>query len=287
MKKTIEVEVELLNALAELVPSSSKTTLRQMLQRDRVRVNGAVVKDAKRQLVKGDQLEIASRAMPSLLPPELNILFEDEHIVVVDKAAGLLTVATERERDATVQNYLNKYLYHSAGSRERIHVVHRLDRDTSGVLVFAKSFAIREKLKNTFAAHDIERVYHAIVEGTMEKSKGTFKSILVEDEDTYQVKSVEASEKGKLAVTHYKVLQAGKRYSYLEVTLETGRKNQIRVHLSEAGHPVVGDERYGATTNPLKRLGLHAHVLGFKHPMTRKAMRFTSPIPDAFRSLKL
>jgi 23S rRNA pseudouridine1911/1915/1917 synthase len=285
VRKTIDSATVLLEALAALVPGTSRTTLRQMLANDRVRVNGELAREAKRLLEAGDVVEIASKTTPSLLPPELNILFEDEDVIVVTKAEGLLTVASKGERERTAQAYLNDYLA-AKGIRERIHVVHRLDRDTSGVLVFAKSFEIREKLKDLFAAHDIERIYIAIVEGEMEKQQGTFQSYLAEDEFTYQVKSVKSETKGKLATTHYRVIRNGPPFSMVEVTLETGRKNQIRVHFSEAGHPVVGDERYGATANPLRRLGLHAKLLGFVHPRTGKKLVFTAPLPEAFKKIK-
>lgn len=256
-----------------------------MLQSDRVRVNGALERDAKRRLVPGDVVEIASKATPSLLPPELTVVYEDDHLIAVNKAAGLLTVSTAKERERTAQAFLNEYL-RLKGFRDRIHVVHRLDRDTSGVMLFAKSFDVRQKLKDIFAAHDIDRVYHAIVERPMEHERGTFRSYLAED-DTFTVRSVASERKGKLAVTHYRVLRQGLRYAYLEVTLETGRKNQIRVHLSEHGHPVIGDERYGAQTSPIRRLGLHAHLIGFSHPVTGKKMTLTAPVPDSFRTLDL
>lgn len=286
MRKTAERESTLLEILGELVPGTSNTTLRQMLQSDRVRVNSAVEKNAKRKIVAGDVVDVASKGSAHLIPPELSVLYEDADLIVVNKASGLLTVSTESEKDRTVQSWLNIYLREKKfGSR--IHVVHRLDRDTSGVLVFAKNFETREKLKERFAAHDIERVYTAIVEGAVREKRGTFRSMLVENEETFHVRSTTSSTKGKLAVTHYSVVKAGEQYTMVDVTLETGRKNQIRVHFSEAGHPVAGDERYGAKTDPLKRLALHARLLGFVHPKTGKKMTFTAPLPDVFNSLPL
>lgn len=285
MRKTVGQPTTLIEILEQLVPGSSRTTLRQMLQSDRVRVDGQLEKNAKTPLAPGQVVEIAARATPRILPPELSIVFEDDWLLVVDKAEGLLTVATKHEREKTAQAYLNSYLA-ARGSRERIHVVHRIDRDTSGVLVFAKSFEVREALKETFAAHDIERMYVAIVEGTVKEDRGTIRSYLREDE-TYTVRSVQSDKNAKLAITHFETIRRGRRYSYLHVTLETGRKNQIRVHMTEQGHPVIGDERYGATSDPIKRLGLHAHVLGFEHPVTRKPLRFTSPVPRAFATLQL
>ena len=278
MRRIVTTSVSLLEFLAGLYPDSSKTTLRQLLQTGRVRINGETEKDAKRQLEVDDIVEVAPKNDRSQLPPGLSILHEDKDVIVVLKANGLLSVATEREREHTAQAYLNEYL------RDRVHVVHRLDRETSGVMMFAKNFEARERLKDRFAAHDIDRVYVAIVEGAMQPSSGTIRSNLLEGKDL-RMRSVDVHPDAKFAVTHYRTTATAGAYSMLEVTLETGRKNQIRAHLSEAGHPVAGDPFYGATTNPLGRLGLHAKLLGFAHPTTGQRMTFTAPLPKSFREL--
>ena len=272
----------LLEALQTRFPDSSKTTLRQLLQKGRVSVNGAVEKDAKLVLDDGDIVDVGAKPTQRALPPGVTVLHEDDAVIVLLKPHGLLTVATERERENTLQAGLNRYL--AGGGRERIHVVHRLDRETSGVLVFAKTFPAREALKEQFAEHSADRLYLAVVEGTMAPPEGTFRSNLLEGRDL-RMRSVAAHADAKLAVTHYRTVEVKAPYSMLEVTLETGRKNQIRAHLSEAGHPVAGDQFYGATTNPLDRLGLHAKLLGFTHPTTGKRLSFTAPIPHAFRDL--
>lgn len=253
-----------------------------MLSSGRVRVNGEVEKNAKRELADDDAIDVTSKSMQRALPAELSILFEDEHVIVVLKANGLLTVATERERETTAQAYLNTYL--GSKGEERIHVVHRLDRETSGVLVFAKHFAAREALKEQFAAHTVDRIYIALIEGAMVPPAGTFSSHLREMRDLKMV-SVKAHPEAKYAVTHYRTIEQGGGYSMLEITLETGRKNQIRAHLSEAGHPIVGDRMYGSAVNPIGRLGLHAKLLGFDHPMTGKHLVFTAAVPKSFRTL--
>ena len=281
MRKTIAEPSTLLDALAALYPDSSKTTLRQMLQAGRVRVNGEMEKNARRELDVDDVIDVGQKSMQIALPPELSILHEDEDLIVVLKAHGLLTVATERERETTAQAYLNAYLKEKGEGR--IHVVHRLDRETSGVLVFAKSFEAREALKEKFAAHDVERVYVAIIEGELDPPRGTFRSHLRERRD-YRMESVDAHPDAKLAVTHYRTIDTNGRYSMLEIRLETGRKNQIRTHLAEAGHPVVGDRLYGSAINPLGRLGLHAKILGFDHPRTKERMVFTAPLPKVFKT---
>jgi len=273
----------LLDALAVMFPQSSKTTLRQMLQTGRVRVNGEIEKNARRELEEDDTIDVADKAVHRNLPEGLAILHEDNDVIVVLKANGLLTVATERERDTTAQAYLNVYLGQRKG-QERIQVVHRLDRETSGVLIFAKNAHAREQLKEQFAAHTVDRVYVALVEGMMDPEAGTFRSFLRERKDL-KMESVDEHPDAKFAVTHYRTAETNGRYSMLEVTLETGRKNQIRAHLSEAGHPVIGDRMYGSEVNPIGRLGLHAKLLGFDHPVTRKHLVFTAPVPKSFRSL--
>ena len=271
----------LIDALAERFPDSSRTTLRQFLQHGRVRVNGEVEKDPKVPVDADDRIDIAPKvATHRALPAGITILHEDEDIIVVLKAHGILTVATVRERENTVQAALNRYI--SGAGKERIQVVHRLDRDTSGVIVFARNFAARELLKERFAEHDVDRVYVAIVEGKMNPPRGTMRSHLLERRDLKMV-SVDAHPEAKFAVTHYRTIAANDEYSMLEVTLETGRRNQIRAHLSEAGHPVVGDKMYGSTKDPLGRLGLHAKLLGFTHPRTKKRMTFVAPVPKVFR----
>ena len=282
MRRIVSAPTILLSELQALYPDSSKTTLRQLLQGGRVRVNGEIEKDAKRQLERDDFIDVSPRAEDRALPSGLSILHEDTDVIVVLKANGLLTVATERERENTAQAYLNAYL--GARREERIHVVHRLDRETSGVLVFAKNFHARERLKEQFAAHMVDRLYVAVIEGAIQPAAGTIRSHLLERKDL-RMQSVEAHPDAKLAITHYRTIANAGPYSVLEVTLETGRKNQIRAHLSEAGHPVVGDQMYGSSTNPLDRLGLHAKLLGFVHPTTGRKMIFTAPLPKSFRDL--
>ncbi len=283
MRYVVAERRQLLDALAVMFPESSKTTLRQMLQTGRVRVNGEIEKNARRELEEDDTVDVADKAVHRNLPEGLAILHEDNDVIVVLKAHGLLTVATERERDTTAQAYLNVYLGQKKGE-ERIQVVHRLDRETSGVLIFAKNAYAREQLKEQFAAHTVDRVYIAVIEGRMSPEAGTFSSYLRERRDL-KMQSVAEHPDAKFAVTHYRTVESNDRYSMLEVTLETGRKNQIRTHLSEAGHPVLGDRMYGSEVNPIGRLALHAKLLGFDHPVTRKHMVFTAPVPKAFRGV--
>ena len=258
----------LLDVLQRRFPDSSKTTLRKMLQSDRVRVNGAVERDAKRMIGDDDRVDVASRS--ATLDPRVRILFEDDDLIVIHKAEGLNTVAPGENVEAILNTY------------RPVQVVHRLDRDTSGVLVFAKNAFVRDQLQELFAAHDIERVYIAIVHGKLTPPSGTFRSLLAEDRDLH----VRSAAEGKEAVTHYRTIASGKRYSILELTLETGRRNQIRVHLSEAGHPVLGDTMYGRRDD-FPRLALHAKTLGFVHPRTKKKVTFEAEVPREFREVQL
>jgi 23S rRNA pseudouridine1911/1915/1917 synthase len=272
-----DAKTDLLSALAIRYPESSRTTLRQWLQQGRVSVNGVLEKSARRDLVPNDVIDVANRSQLPGLSGVLSILHEDDDVIVVVKAAGLLSVASRDETGQTAEAFLNEYL--RAGARTKVHVVHRLDRDTSGVMMFAKSPLARDVLKETFAKHDIERVYVAIVEGGPEEDRGTIRSFLREDPRTLMVRSVGEREDGKLAITHYHVVERGAFYSMLEVTLETGRRNQIRVHFSEQGFPVAGDARFGARSDPFGRLALHARTLGFVHPRTGRKMSFVAPLP--------
>ncbi|MBI2212630.1 MAG: RluA family pseudouridine synthase [Acidobacteria bacterium] len=278
-----DAKTELLAALAARFPESSKTTLRQMLQQGRVRVNGAIEKVARRELVPGDRIEIGRHSQLPGISGALSILYEDDDIIVVIKSAGLLSVASKLETEQTAEEYINTYL--RAGVSERVHVIHRLDLNTSGTMMFAKSPLARDVLKKTFAEHDIDRVYVAIVEGGPPTDEGTIRSYLREDERTLEVRTVGPHDRGKLAITHYKVVDRGKYYSMLEVTLETGRRNQIRAQFASKGFPIAGDARFGAKSDPIGRLALHARTLGFAHPRTGKKLLFNAPLPDGFHPL--
>lgn len=251
-----------------------------MLAQDRIRINGAVCRKATHPVQAGDAIEIRPRKNPPRLPTGLDILFEDEAILIVQKPSGLLTVSTPDERERTAYAYLRRYLKEH-NPRQGLYIVHRLDKFASGVLAFAKTEEVQFRLKELFSTHDIRRMYWAIVEGRVEKEHGTIRSRLAENK-SFHVYSVQDRKQGKLAVTHYRVLRRLPNVTALEVTLETGRKNQIRAHLSEIGHPVVGDRSYGGGMDPLGRLGLHAFHLGFTHPILGTPVEFTTEPPPEF-----
>lgn len=217
------------------------------------------------------------------LPKGLQVLYEDKDLMVVDKPAGLLTVSTEREKTRTAHFILTEYFRKGCGRcRKRLFVVHRLDRDTSGLLIFAKSEEAMDRLKAGWK--QTEKKYLAIVHGRCEKASGTITSYLAEDE-SYNVYTTSDHTRGKLAQTAYTVLKMTKNFTLLEVVLLTGRKNQIRVHLAGMGHPIVGDEKYGKADDSQERMALHARSISFKHPYSGRQLAFESEVPDFFSTL--
>jgi 23S rRNA pseudouridine1911/1915/1917 synthase len=233
-------------------------------------------------LQPGQSIEIRQNRIPpekSFL--QYTIVYEDHDIIVVEKQAGLLSVATDSEKRATLYSMLSSHVK-KQDPTNKIFIVHRLDRETSGLMIFAKNETIKHYLQETWNDTVIERTYIALAEGVLEHKEGVIRSYLFED-CQFRVHSSPTPGRGQEAITHYKVLKENKYYSLLKVNLETGRKNQIRVHLQEIGHPVVGDKKYGAKSSPIKRLGLHAQQLSFIHPSTKKKMEFQSNIPKAFQ----
>ena len=216
-------------------------------------------------------------------PKGLTILYEDQYVLVVNKENGLLTVSTDREKEKTAHFLLNEYVKKgNARSKNRIFIVHRLDRDTSGVLVFAKSEKGKRYLQDEWAS--FTKKYFAVVHGKLQEKEGAITSYLAENK-VHRMYSVEDAGKGKLAKTGYKVLNESGKYSLLEIQLFTGRKNQIRVHLAEEEHPVVGDKMYGVKDKGIKRLTLHAASLSILHPYTKEKMTFETEIPSYFKTL--
>lgn len=220
---------------------------------------------------------------------ELELVYEDDFILVVDKPSGMLTMSTGRKDEQTAYRILTDYLRSGnrsrgrTGRQERVFIVHRLDRDTSGLLVFAKNEDVKYALQDSWNDSVLERKYVALVEGTPAEPEGTVTSWLTENPATFTVLSSPFDNGGRKAVTHYRVRSSSGAYSLIEFELETGRKNQIRVHASVLGHPVAGDRKYGAHTNPVGRLALHASTLAFRHPVTGKVLSFKSPAPNSFR----
>jgi 23S rRNA pseudouridine1911/1915/1917 synthase len=283
VRYTVPAPVSLGECLARLFAEASARTRRQMLGTGRVRVNGTTTRRADAALATGDVVEVGARAEREALPAGLRLVHEDADVLVVDKPAGLLTIATERERERTAYAHLTA---HARTRRPdgRVFIVHRLDRLASGLLVFATSAAAKRALQAQFAAHTAERAYLAVVEGHVAPPDGVVESRLLEDAPR-RVRETRRPGLGRAAVTRWHVLRAGARHTLVEVRLETGRRHQIRVHLAGLGHPIAGDATYGARTDPLRRLALHATVLGFDHPRTGARLRFVSAPPRAFTPL--
>ena len=274
MKTIIDKDQTVFETLEALYPDSSKTTLRSLLKEERVKVDGKTCKLSTEPLKKGQTLEVVKKR--NTIAEGVEILYQDPHLVVVFKPAGLLSVATDFEKSLTLHKILKEHF-----KPKTVEVVHRLDQETSGVMVFALDKQTLEKLKSLFEKHEIERQYTAIVEGKLTPQSGTWHSYLYEDAN-YVVHSTSNPKRGKLAVTHFEVVGYSKQFTRLNLQLETGKKNQIRVHCTDAGHPVAGDTKYGATSNPGKRLMLHAARLGFIHPVKKKKVQFTIDPPESF-----
>jgi tRNA pseudouridine32 synthase/23S rRNA pseudouridine746 synthase/23S rRNA pseudouridine1911/1915/1917 synthase len=216
-------------------------------------------------------------------PKGLTILYEDQDIIVVNKINGLLTMGTEREKENTAYFHLTDYVRKgNPRSRNRVFIVHRLDRDTSGVLVFAKTEPVKRFLQDNWK--EFTKIYIAVVHGQLSEKEGIITSYLVEN-SINRMYSVNNPEKGKFSKTGYKVLKENARFSLLEINLFTGTKNQIRVHFSEKGHPVAGDKIYGIPEKEIKRLALHSASLTLIHPFTRKTLTIKTEVPDYFYNL--
>jgi 23S rRNA pseudouridine1911/1915/1917 synthase len=269
----------LLDFLFGEFPQVSRTRVKKWLRLRCVSVNGKAVTKHDCVLSPGDEIRVEpGKKTPLALKSSPKILYEDEHILVVEKPAGLLTVATEKVKTKTVYFELNEWLRSVNPKRpQRVFIVHRLDRETSGLLVFAKNETAKHKLQKNWDKS--EKCYTAIVEGVPRSKEETLKSRLAQNK-TLKVYSIQDDDQtAKLAVTHYRMLKTNGKFSLLDVFPRTGRKNQIRVQLADIGNPVTGDKKYGAKENPAGRLALHARELSFKHPATDQPMTFHSEVP--------
>lgn len=275
---------ELLNFLISNLPSQTRNNLKSLLTHRQVHVDGTAVTRHDHPLQIGQEVVIHwSLIRDEGAAPGLQIIYQDSDIIVIDKPAGLLSIASDKEKQITAYRQLRDYVS-TANPENRIFIVHRLDRDTSGVMMFARNEQIKHVLQDAWKEMVVDRAYVAVVEGKINDHEGTVRSWLKETKTKLMYSSSRPGD-GLEAVTHYKVLQSNAKYSLLEVRLETGRKNQIRVHMKDIGHSIIGDKKYGSTVNPIGRLGLHAHILAFKHPVTGQLMRFETEVPKAFSSL--
>lgn len=278
----VKEESDLMTFLLAKMGGMKRNSVKQLLAHRQVMINNQVVTLFSTPLKVNDIVEIkSSRGITELNHPKLRIIFEDHFLIVVEKSEGLLTVSTGKTEETTAFSILKTHVKVSAPTN-RIYVVHRLDRETSGVLIFAKSRDVQLYLQEHWHTIVTRRVYVALVEGKVEKEKDTIVSWLSEHEKSLKIRSSAFDNGGQQAITHYRRIKFNDQLSLLELELETGRKNQIRVHMQSIGHPITGDKKYGSDINPLGRVGLHARMISFKHPETGEVLHFETPVPRSF-----
>ncbi len=283
-KFTAKDSASLFDFLQSAMPEKSRTAIKELLANKQVKVNENMESHFNFEVKAGDSIAISNIKAPREIPLKgLKIIYEDLDIIVIYKDKGLLSVSTNKENEKTAFHILSNYIK-QADPKNQIFIVHRLDRETSGLMLFAKSMEVKSFLQTDWKETVMDRRYYVAVEGEVRKDHGVVHSWLTENKN-FQVFSSDYPNGGQEAITHYKVLRRNPDYSLLEVRLETGRKNQIRVHMQDLGHPVVGDKKYGATHSPINRLALHAFLLAFKHPKTKEVIKFDTPIPDEFNKL--
>ncbi len=275
-------DCELLDFLFETHPGQSKNSVKSLLTNHHVTIEGSPVTQYNLKLFKGDTVIIYKQPVRKVARSKLPIIYEDDHIIVINKPSGLLSIASDNEKRSTAYRILSDYVQQK-DKHNRVFVVHRLDEDTSGVLMIAKDKATQEKYQDNWNDLVSKRGYYAIVDGILKEKQGTITSYLKKNSQNMMYSSKDKS--GQYSVTHYKVIKEKGDYSLLDVNIDSGRKNQIRVHLGDIGHHVVGDDKYGKPTNPIKRLGLHAYELDIKDPYTGKLFKFKAPIPKEFETL--
>ena len=284
-KFTVKYDSPLLEYLYTALAPQSRTAIKALLTHRQISIGGTTVTAFDHPLKKGDLIEVdANRQKTGIESRDLKIVYEDDWIIVADKRAGLPSMSTgaaagsEKGRELTAYSILFSYMK-SKSPEGRVFIVHRLDRDTSGLMVFAKDEKTKRLLQENWDRCVSERKYAGVCEGNFQRKEGTVVSWLTENPKSLKMSSSPYDNGGRKAVTHYTVTGEIPGFSLLEIELETGRKNQIRVQLASIGHPVTGDRKYGARSNPFGRLALHAATLAFVHPRTGKSLRFSSPLP--------
>nr|WP_320012335.1 RluA family pseudouridine synthase [uncultured Desulfobulbus sp.] len=280
---TVHKEDTLFPFLIEQFPNKVRTVLKTLLRDRHVFIDGIAVGQFNYPLAAGALVEVHweknhPRMQNNLIG--LDIVFEDDDLIVINKPSGLLTVATATEKRKTAYSLLSKHVK-LEDPDSKIFIVHRLDRETSGLLLFAKNQMVKEHIQKTWETLIDERTYVGVVEGVVKKNEGTVISWLTET-SAFKVYSQQNAATGKKAVTHYQKIGGNSKYSLLHINLDTGRKHQIRVHMQDIGHPIIGDKKYGLGSSPIHRLALHAQILAFTHPKTGQPLRFETPIPENF-----
>lgn len=274
----------LFDFLIAVMPDRKRTTVKEMLKHRQVMVGQTVTTQFDMPLSPGDKVSVnTTREFQVFSHPRLKLVYEDDDIIVINKGYGLLSMGTDKPGEQTAYSIVREYLKRK-DPRNKLFIVHRLDRDTTGLMMFAKNIQAKETMQHNWNNMVLERRYIAVTEGAMEPADGEIRSYLAEN-SAHEVYSTTRPGEGQLAVTYYRTLKVRQPYSLVELSLATGRKNQIRVHLKEKGHPIVGDRRYGAAPSPIHRLCLHAQTLRFVHPVTRRDMNFSATLPAGFLRL--
>ncbi|GAB3558599.1 RluA family pseudouridine synthase [Spirosoma fluminis] len=281
---TVSEPTQLMVFLIDKLPHKNRNNIKSLLSNKQILIDGKVYTQFNHPVQPGQVVTVAGNRAPQTTQYRgLTILYEDAHLIVINKQPGLLSMATDKERDRTAYGILSDYVK-KENPKHKIFIIHRLDRETSGVMMFAKSEKVQRLMQESWNATTKQRTYVALVEGVPQPPQGTVSSYLRESKALI-VYSSQNPELGQFSITNYNVLKANDHFALLNLELETGRKNQIRVHMQDIGHPVVGDAKYGATSDPIGRLGLHAEVLAFEHPITGEPMQFSAPVPKSFLSV--
>ena len=262
----------------------SKTKVKSMLKHNQFAVNSMPTSQFDTPLEDGDKVSVNfTKSFRVFSSPRIKLVYEDNDILVINKGYGVLSMGTDNIKEGTAYSIMREYVKYS-DPRAKVFIVHRLDRDTSGLMMLAKTMEAKDTMQHNWNNMVLNRKYVAVVEGVIPDDEGVVKSYLAETAQ-FEVYSTQDPTKGQLAITRYKVLKRSSGYTLVELELDTGRKNQIRVHMKDLGHPIVGDRKYGASSSPIRRLALHARTLRFVHPITRKEINFELPVPTRFAGL--
>lgn len=275
---------ELMQFLLASMPHKNRDNIKTLLRDGQVLVDGDPVNQYNYALLPGQKVQLSRNKIAQQKTYRgISIVYEDTDVIVINKHSGTLSVATDNKEKHTAYTILYDHVK-TKNPKGKIFVVHRLDRETSGLMVFAKSPKVQKELQENWNDIVRERTYFAVIEGVPEPPVGQISSYLREAGD-HKVYSSLSGDDGKYATTHYQMMKSSGAYSLLKLNLRTGRKNQIRVHLQDLGHPIVGDRKYGSTVNPIGRLALHAGVLAFQHPVNRRELHFSATLPRKFSEL--
>ena len=284
VKYIVKESSDLMSFLLHIFNGKSRTSIKSLLTNRQIVVDGKIVTKYDYQLQPGQEVFVNPERPQKAVPlKNISIIYEDEHLIVVNKEAGLMSVPSEHNNETSAFDILFQHIKLS-NPQNKIYILHRLDREASGILMFAKSLDIKREMQKNWTESVTDRCFYVIVEGLITKDRGTISSWLSENK-AFKMYSNPTSNAGKRAITHFKLIETNKKYSLLEVKPETSVKNQIRVHMQDIEHPIVGDKKYGATHNPIHRIGIHSYILSFKHPVTNEQMHFELPVPGEFSAL--